>query len=195
MIDALLFSVRDGIRAAGFGYGVPQCDIQDDGKPPPGVGNIYVAIFERSSQSRSTRNLDEYFSFGVTLTMRVSVPQGREGTTLVASKLARTSGKGQPSFNARMEQLRAYLHMNWAITVMTNQTPPSANDNLAAWTPSGSVYGFIEPAKYEGRDQPEIVGGDWFGAEPDPNVGIKCEMRFSGARRMQPNTAAVGPYG
>lgn len=197
MIDALLFSVRDAVRAQSFGYGSESlCDIQDDGHPPPGCGNVYVAIYEMASQSRARRNLDEYFAFGVTLTMRVSVPLDRIGNMQLASKLARTAGKGQPSFNARMEQLRGFLHMNWGFTVLQTQTPASANDNIAAWTPSGSVYGFIEPAAYIGRDKPELVGGEWFGALPEASdVGLRCEMRFDGARRMQPQTASVGPYG
>ena len=197
MIDAILFSVRDNVRSAGFGYGVPECDIRDDGRPPPKCGNIFVAISEGISQSKAKRNLDEYFSFAVTLTMRVSVPLDRVGDMLMASKLARTSGKGNPSFNSRMEQLRGFLHMNWNICVVTGQTPNSANDNIAAWTPgNGIVYGFVELAAYSGRDKPELVGGDWFGGNPDsPDVGLKCEMRFDGARRMQPQTSAVGPFG
>lgn len=196
MIDALLFAVRDGIRAQSFGYGVPEVDIMDDGHPPERVGNIFVAIHEGQSRSTARRNLDEYFAFAITLTMRVSVPVDRIGNTLLASKLARTSGKGQPSFNARMEQLRAFLHMNWRMTVMPNQTPPSANDNLCAWSARATEYGFIEPAGYIGRDKPTLVGGEWFGATPEASdVGLICEMRFDGARRMQPQTAAVGPYG
>jgi hypothetical protein len=197
MIDALLFGIRDAIRAQPFGYGSESlCDIQDDGHPPVSCGNIYVAIHEGTSQSKARRNLDEYFAFAVTLTMRVSVPLDRIGNALLASKLARTATKGQPSFNARMEQLRAFLHMNWSMTVVPGQTPPSANDNIAAWTPSGSVYGFIEPAGYTGRDKPQLVGGEWFGAAPDASdIGIICEMRFDGARRLQPQTLAVGPYG
>lgn len=196
MTDALLFSVRDAVRAAGFGYGEAQCDIQDDGHPPEAVGNIYVAVHELTSRSTARRNLDEYFGFALTLTMRVSIPVFSVGNQQLASKLARTAGKGQPSFNARMEQLRGFLHMNWNVVVMTGQTPASANDNISAWTPTGTVYGFVEPAAYTGRDKPELVGGEWFGAGPEAkDVGIKCEMRFEGARRMQPQTAAVGPYG
>ena len=197
MIDALLFAVRDGIRAQSFGYGSADlCEIMPDGKPPAGSGNIFVSVYETTSRSTARRNLDEYFSFAVTLTMKVTAPMGRIGDQQLASKLARTSTKGQPSFNARMEQLRAFLHMNWLRTVSMNQTPASANDNLGAWTPSGNVYGFIEPAAYRGRGIPELVGGDWFAADPtDVPVGLKCEMRFDDARRMQPMTAGVGPYG
>lgn len=196
MIDALLFSVRDGIRSQPFGYGSESlCDIQDDGHPPAQCGNIYVAVHEGQSRSTARRNLDEYFAFSITLTMRVSVPLDRIGNQLLASKLARTWGKGQPSFNARMEQLRGFLHMNWPITVLQNQTPPSANDNIANWTQGGAVYGFIEPAGYTGRDKPELVGGEWFGAAPDAqDAGIKCELRFDGARRMQAQTLPVGPF-
>ncbi len=173
--------MRDAIRAQPFGYGSESlCDIQDDGH----------------SRSTARRNLDEYFAFMVTLTMRVSVPLDRIGNTLLASKLSRTATKGQPSFNARMEQLRGFLHMNWPITVLMNQTPNSANDNIAAWSTGAAVYGFIEPAAYTGRGLPELVGGEWFGAAPDAqDVGLKCEMRFDAARRFQPQTLAVGPYG
>ena len=193
MIDALLFAVRDGIRGAGFGYNsAAECEIMDSGMPPQRCGSIFVAVHEGSSRSTATRNLDERFGFNVTLTMRVSVPLDRVGDQLMASKLARTSGKGQPSFNARIEQLRAYLHMNWTVCVGT--IAGQANGNLAAWTPSGSVYGFVEPAQFTGREMPQLVGGEWFGAAPDAkDVGLKCELRFDGARRMQPQTAAVGP--
>lgn len=197
MIDALLFSVRDAIRAQPFGYGsAALCEIMDDGHPPAKCGNLFVAIHEGQSQSKARRNLDEYFAFAVTLTMVVRLPDDHIGISLLASKLARTATKGQPSFNARMEQLRAFLHMNWGMTVVPGQTPASANDNIAAWTPSGSVYGFIEPAAYTGRDKPQLMGGEWLGADPESkDAALVCELRFDGARRLQPQTLAVGPYG
>ncbi|MBX9682125.1 MAG: hypothetical protein K2X38_25485 [Gemmataceae bacterium] len=185
MIDALLFAVRDGLRGAGFGYGVEQCEIMDDGHPPPRAGNLFVAVHEGPSSNRSTRNLDERFAFSMTLTMRVTgIPIDRIGDQGLASKLARTAGKGQPSFNARLEQLRAWGHMNW--TVMA-----AANTNIAAWTPSGTVYGFVEPAMYAGAEKPVLVGGEWLSAAPEAvDVALKAELRFDGARRMQPITAA-----
>ncbi len=197
MIDALLYAVRDAVRAQPFGYGsAALAEIMDDGHPPEKCGNFFLAIHEGASQSKARRNLDEHFAFAVTLTMVVRLPDDHIGISLLASKLARSSTKGQPSFNSRLEQLRAFLHMNWSMTVLTGQTPASANDNIAAWTPSGTVYGFIEPAAYTGRDKPQLVGGEWFGASPESeNAALMCEMRFDGARRMQPQTQAVGPYG
>ena len=76
MIDALLFAVRDAVRAQSFGYGSADlCEIMDDGHPPERCGNLFVAVHEGQSSSRARRNLDEYFAFAVTLTMRVSVPR------------------------------------------------------------------------------------------------------------------------
>lgn len=188
MIDALLFAVRDGVRNAGFGYGVEQCEIMDDGHPPARSGNIFVAVHEGPTRNTSTRNLDEYFAFSLTLTMRVTgIPVDRIGDQGLASKLARTTGKGQPSFNARLEQLRAWGHMNW--TVMA-----SANTNLANWAPSNvsTIYGFVEPAHYAGAERPVLVGGEWLSAVPEAvDVALKAELRFDGARRMQPITAAA----
>lgn len=191
MIDALLFAVRDGIRSAGFGYGVEQCEIMDDGMPPARAGNIFVAVHEGPSRNTSVRNLDERFAWSLTLTMRVTgIPIDRIGDQGLASKLARTAGKGQPSFNARMEQLRAWGHMNW-------QVMASANTNLANWAPPGTttVYGFVEPAKYAGAEKPVLVTGEWLSAMPEAgDVALKAELRFDGARRMQPQTASIGVF-
>src|SRR6202050_3258311 len=110
MMDAILYAVRDGLRAQNFGYSGPNlCEIQAaDGKPPPGCGNIFVAVCEGSTSNNAMNNLDEYFDWSLVLTMRISVDPDRVGVSLEASKLARKSGPGNPSFNARVEQLRAW---------------------------------------------------------------------------------------
>src|ERR1700683_3154176 len=187
MMDAILYAVRDGLRAQNFGYSGPNlCEIQAaDGKPPPGCGNIFVAVCEGSTSNNAMNNLDEYFDWSLVLTMRISVDPDRVGVSLEASKLARKSGPGNPSFNARVEQLRAWGSMNWPITVLVGQNPPSANDNLQAWAPAGTsqIYGFVEPAHFVGAEKPVIVGGDWFTASPDAmEVGLKAEIKFARAR-------------
>lgn len=203
MIDALLYAVRDGIRAAGFSYGRAECEIMDDGRPPPRCGNFFAAVHGGRSRpgDANERNLYELFGFSVTLTMRVTVPLDRAGDQQIARNvplvdpttllpLAQKQG-----FNAKVEQLRGFLHNNWAMVVQQSQTPNSANDNLAAWATSGTVYGFCEPARWAGEDVPRMVGGEWFAAEPDAaDVGVVCEMRFDGAKRFQPTTAATGVF-
>ncbi len=196
MIDALLYSVRDTIRAAGIGYGKAESEIMDDGKPPPRAGNVFVAVHggKSSPGSANDRNLYELFDFAVTLTMRVIVPLDRVGDQQIARNLALVPLAQRQGFNARVERLRGLLHMNWRMTVLTSQTPPSANDNLAAWA-TGTVYGFVEPARYGGAEVPMLVGADWMGAEPEAeDFAIKSELRFARAARFQPQTAAVGVF-
>lgn len=201
MIDALLYSVRDGIRSAGFNYGAAECEIMADGHPPPRCGNVFVAVHGgRSSPGKDNeRNLYELFGFSITLTMRVTVPLDRVGDQQIAKNLRLVPINQTQGFNVKLEQLRAYLHSNWKITVLQNQIPNSANDNIVAWT-LGTSYGFVEPAKWKGQDTPRLVGSEWFeatsqnGEETEDSIGIVSEMRFDGAKRMQPQTASVGLF-
>ena len=201
MIDALLYAVRDSIRAAKIGYGIAECEITDDGKPPPRAGNWFAAVHGGRSHpgDANSRNLDELFDFSMTLTGRVTISMDRIGDQMIARNVALVDINNVPlaqrqGFNAKLEQLRAFLHMNWQITVLTGQTPNSANDNLAAWA-SGTVYGFVEPARFQGMETPVLVGPDWLGAEPDADqFALKSELRFTNARRFQPQTASVGAF-
>lgn len=194
MIDALMYAVRDHIRSAGFNFGIAECEIMDDGRPPPRCGNFFAAVHGGKDANSTRNNLDERYSFLVTLTMRVVVPLDRVGDQQVYRNIARVLVAEREGFRAKVDQLRRLLHMNWSLTVLTGQTPWSANDNLVAWT-SGTVYGFIEPARYTGASDPRLVGGEWFASDPEANdVGVVSELSFEGARRMQPQIAAVGPY-
>lgn len=195
MIDALLYAVRDGIRAAGMGYDYASCEIMDSGEPPPRCGNFFVSIHggRSSPGDANERNLYELFGFSVTLTMRVVVPLDRLGDQQISRNVVIEQAR-RNGFHAKVEQLRAYLHSNWAITVQVNQNPNSANDNLTAWL-TGTVYGFIEPARWNGMEQARLVGGEWFGADPESTeMGVACEMKFDRAKRIQPQTMAVGVF-
>lgn len=196
MIDALLYAVRDAIRAASFNYGFAECEIMEDGKPPARAGNVFVAVHGGKSRPGPTnsRNLDELFDFSATMTMRVTVPLDRVGDQLIARNITLVPLGQRQGFDHKLEQLRGFLHMNWRITVLQSQTPNSANDNLAAWA-TGTVYGFVEPARYQGMEVPKLVGAEWMGAEPESeDFAIKSELRFTGARRFQPQTASVGVF-
>ena len=84
--------------------------------------------------------------------------------------------------------------MNWGFVVLQGQTPNSANDNLAAWS-TGTVYGFVEPMRFTGMDQPQLVGGEWFNADPESDSdGIKASLSFGRCRRFQPVTSQSGPF-
>jgi len=158
---------------------------------------VFVAVHGGKSRPgpANSRNLDELYDFSVTLTMRVTCPLDRLGDQLIARNIELVPVGQRQGFNARLEQLRGFLHMNWRITVLTGQTPPSANDNIVSWLEDGTVYGFAEPARYGGGELPSLQGPDWLGAEPETNnFAIKSELRFAGARRLQPQTASVGVF-
>lgn len=196
MIDALLYAVRDGIRAAGFNYDAATCEIMDDGRPPPRAGNYFAAVHggKNTPGPANSRNLDLLYGFSVTLTMRVTIPLDRVGDQLIARNVALVPQGQRQGFDHKMDQLRNFLHSNWKMVVLQNQTPNSANDNLAAWA-TGTVYGFVEPARYQGEELPVLVGAEWMGAEPESeDFALKATMEFAGARRMQPQTAAVGVF-
>lgn len=193
MIDALLYAVRDGIRKQVVGFDQATCEIMDDGRPPPRCGNWFAAVHDGEMSSNADNQLNELYSFKVTLTMRVTVPLDRVGDQQIARNIARVPLGQRQGFYAKCDQLRALLHMNWERVVLTGRVPPSANDNIAAWS-TGAVYGFVEPMRFMSVESPKLVGGEWFGAEPDTeDMGIKSELRFVRARRMQPHTLPVGP--
>lgn len=193
MIDALLYAFRDGIRAT-MNYGYAECEIMDDGRPPPRCGNVFVSIHGGRSRAgpSNQRNLDELFGFSLTLTMRVTVPLDKVGREQIARNLALVPLAQRQGFNAKLEQLRVYCHSNWARVVQTSQTPNSANDNITAWA-TGTVYGFVEPPRYQGPEVVKLVGGEWFAADPEAEeFGIVSELKFDNARRMQPQITASG---
>jgi hypothetical protein len=128
----------------------------------------------------------EYHSVFLSLTFRVQgVPLDRVGDMLLARELAQKKTPGRPSFNATANQLKTFLHMNWAILQIANTyLVNSAMDGNA-------VYGFCEPFRYRGMETATLVGGEWFSADPEAaEVGLKADIRFADCRRMQP----IGAY-
>ena len=76
MMDAILFTVRDGIRTD-LGYDARTCEIMDSGQPPPRCGDVFLAVHPAGSRNDMIGALNEYLAFSVTLTMRVVVPLDR----------------------------------------------------------------------------------------------------------------------
>lgn len=176
MIDAILFSVRDITRESPFGYGVPQCDLTGpDGMPPPRCGSIFVSVYGGDVRNDSVENLDEYFTFFLKLTMRVTIAPDRVGDQMIAKKLAQKIG-----FNARCEQLRALFNKNWQVVQRANQTLVELNPQ------ADTIYGFCESPIFGGRDAAQWVGPDWFSADPSStHFGLVSQLRFDRMRRIQ----------
>ena len=182
MIDALLTAVRDSIREV-LSYSEATCELMDAGNPPPRCGDYFVAVHPGGPTSAMMNALNEYFDFSLTLTMRTTnVPLDRVGDRLLVKKLAETTG-----FNARADLLRAFCHMNWDFLAIANNLMVERANALGA----AVVYGFCEPAHFSSMDFPVLVGGEWFSnPESDTDIALKAELRFEGARRLQP----IGTY-
>ena len=176
MIDALLHAVRDAIRRE-LKYDAVHCDIMDDEQPPATCGDWFASVHEGGENSTSHRNLDIYYAFNVTLTMKLKgIPLDRVGNSLLAKKVARESG-----WNKRADDIKNLLHMNWNVI-------QNANENMVTWaTDAETIYGFCEAARYTGREKPVLVGPDWFSMDGGgEDMGIKGTLLFDFARRFQP---------
>lgn len=187
MLDAILYSYRDAVRAA-LSYGTAECEVMGGPRPPPRAGDIFLAIHGAAPTQDMDNALDERYSMTMTLTQRLKTPFDRSGIDVIAlNRLAAETG-----FNRRCEALRAaVLHMNWDVL-------QAANDLLAEVAGRqgyDSVYGFCEPMRYRGMETPQPCTGEWFGAEEGADegesiVGLKSDLRMEGARRLQ----AQGTY-
>lgn len=179
MLDALLHAVRDALRAGGLGYDYRTCEFTGpEGQPPPRAGDVFLGVHATSAEESNAQNiLQEYFSYNITLSMRVTnVPFDRVGDQLLAKEQAESRG-----FNRRLRDVIVLLHMNWDVI-------GQANLLMQSWAPDGStVYGFCEPAMFLSADEASWVTGDWYSAMPEAtDVGLKATARFGRCRRFQP---------
>lgn len=190
MIEALLLAVRDTIRNAGLGWNEANCDIMSDGpagagQPPPYTGIWYCAIQQSGQSSDMMNALNTYDGFSLTLTARIdAVPIDRIGNVILAGRLAEAAAR-KNNFNVRARQLRDILHMDW-------YTIGAANNKMLEIEPEAYViHGFCEPAHFTGLSEVQLVTGEWFSAPPPKEggqfyQGIKADLSFEGARRLQP---------
>jgi len=175
MIDSLLLANQQAIHTAGQGYGPDSCRIMADGYPPAACGNVFLAIHQGSTTSLMDNALDEYFAVTLTLTMRVSIPVDRVGDQLLAQRLAKNIG-----MNRRINWLATFLHMNWEVIGIAN------NLLIELFPEADVIHGFAEPLRYRNSELPSFVGGEWFASAPEAeDVGLKAEIRFEDARRLQ----------
>ncbi len=175
MIDSILMATQQALHTAEQGYSLENCRVMADGYPPAGCGNLFVAIHQGVISSRMDNALDEYFNVTLTLTMRVSVPVDRVGDSLLAQRLAKNTG-----FNRKMNFLATFLHMNWEVIGIAN------NILVELFPQADIIHGFAEPLRYKNSEMPGFVGGEWFASAPEAeDVGLKAEIRFEDARRLQ----------
>jgi len=154
--------------------------VQADGHPPPKNAGWYLAIHQDGERGDMLNALDEYYSFVLTLTKTVDgVPRDRLGDKLLCNRLARTLAK-ETGFNARAQQIKTFLHMNWWVIGLANQLL------VEMYAAEYVVNGFCEPAHWYDTELPRLVGGEWLSADPESaDTALVAEIRFRDARRLQ----------
>lgn len=195
MLDALLYAVKDGLLNPDnrLPYSDSTCRIMVDGKPPPYLGEWWLSIHEGGVQSICTETLDEYYSFNLTLTKRVSVPidvfAEKVQALKMARQLAQQADANHLGFNARRDQLRAFFHGNASVIAKANQY-------LVQWATGEEVYGFCEPPRFQGYSSSLMRGAEWLSAKPPESeeeqveAALVCQLNFGKCRRFQ----AFGEY-
>lgn len=162
---ALLLAVRDELWEQ-FGWTQKECQVAFNGQPPPRAGKVFVAVHRGPRQSVSDLSLEEDYTVYVTVTARVNEPYDRIGTDLME--------KATEGVDDLCDRIRALLHMK--DTVLDR-----ANEALGV-----TVNGFCEPLMFLGDEEPQLVGGAWFHADPAATeIGVAVRLRFGKAKRIQ----------
>jgi hypothetical protein len=176
---ALLLAVRDQLRLAapdGVGLAPEECEVRPDGRPPPNVGERFVAVSPSYWRGEDIEGLSEELGCQVTVTVRAArVPDDRFGPYLLVGP----TGK---SLDELLEAIRAVLHLDRSADAVLNR----ANAIIGA-----GANGFVEPLRFREGGRPDEKRQDWFegregGRVPrDTIVAIVQTLTFGGARRVQ----------
>lgn len=188
MIEALQLAILDTIRAAGWttaNSAVMGPGPMGAGQPPPFKGAWFCAVQQGPQSSDMMNALNTYDGFTLTLTARFdAVPIDQVGSKLLVGRLLEEAQR-KTNFNVQARRLRDLLHMDW-------YTIGAANNKMLEIEPDAYIiHGFCEPAHFTGMSDVQLVTGEWFGAPPPENEGlffqgIKADLSFDGARRLQP---------
>jgi hypothetical protein len=150
------------------------CDITEDGAPKPNSGQAFYGIVGNEFGNQSTTSLDEEYRIKVVITLRAGYsPDDKVGTEILT--------KATTGLWARVEALRAHLHMNETLRA-------DANTNATyGCNPIGTENGFVQPLRFSGARYIGAKGPDWFSAEgqDDAVTGVAAELSFDFARRVQ----------
>ena len=164
-----------------------ECDHMPDGQPPARCGHRFVAV-HYGGQSNTCRNsLDREFDLAVTVTMRLAAPRDRAGMWLARRNT-------RDGLEQLCEEIVRALHMSYPVINRANVLLESENPVRLPWA-TITVHGYSEPFHFASdAGDPREVGADWFGAVNESEeggltapAGYTQELRFAGARRLQPN--------
>lgn len=160
------------------------CGIQDSGKPPPGMGQLYYAIHWAGATARADGTIaeavDTDHAVSITITAREGVnPQDRRGAVI--------STANDLIDKAEALTVPGLIHGNYAAVLnVANALIVGTAEYSAAngGTPPITTNGFEEPLLLLGYGPVKEQGSSWVGSKDGPDV-LTIEVRFGRARRLQ----------
>jgi hypothetical protein len=189
---ALLGATKQTIQTmlgltAGAQVGDQTVDITDEGQPKPMSGDVFYGIIGNGFSNSSDQYLkEEDYGVDIIITMRTDVIPSDQIGNAVLTALKTTTNTG--GLWARVEELRAYLNMNYDLLDLAGGTLVSK-----VWT-GGQTYsipsnrnGFWHPLQFTRATYLGVKGPDWFWAEgrdPAP-TGVAARVSFGYAARTQ----------
>lgn len=157
LLQAALEAIRDSL-----GYTKHNSGRTLNGQPYPKAGKVFVSVHGGARQSIGDNRLDEYYSFQVTISVRV------------ASPFDRTEYVEVDELTERADAIRVLIHKNELIRIRANEIIGPGNS------------GFVESQMFLGDSDPRYVGGDWWHAMPEEvELGVVQTLQFGRARRIQ----------
>lgn len=167
---ALLLAVRDQARKTvalgGLGFDDQKCDVTPGGKPHPRAGKFFMGIHRGGTQGVQVIPHERDYSIKITVSLRIEQPFDRVGHALLEDA---TTG-----LDDRADAIIAMME-NYQYVIMN-----AANTYIGA-----SYNGFVEPLRFTGSEETQIVGGDWFEAEQAAQAGAINVLNFGRAKRIQ----------
>lgn len=137
-----------------------------DGRPPPGMGELFISIHPGGFRGVSSEYLHCIHSINITINIKI------EGSTddKVGLQNVVLPYRGIEEI---AQLLVESIHDNYLILQMANSILGS------------NVNGFIEPLRFNNSSPPRIVGSDWFSTEKSNKSGIIQTLTFGDAVRIQ----------
>lgn len=145
------------------------------GRPHAMAGDYYVGVWSgaRRTTQRPHDGLDEYYSFIITVTLRINgkIPVDRLGTQKIDCV------DGADDF---ADEIRMCIDKN-RFTIMAD-----ALTIIQTGYASLKPLGLTEPARFAGDGGWRLAGPEWSWAVPDSDpANMVMDLRFDGARMVQ----------
>ena len=171
--------------------------VQEDGRPSPGAGDLFVSIhptrWSVGPIDDGVTTIDEVYDLSVTLSIRTTIaPEELMASALYLKGYTPQGGGGYLHIATGMEdycrQIILAIDKQYAITTL-------ANSYLGSTT-----FGLIEYLRWSDTDPAPITRtGEWWWSDRKEDLSRACgwsmENRFTGARRVQYSGAAIGIAG